>query len=447
MEVFPNEKGEFREPRIEFLYRKRTVCFDLNGVTTDGRMRPSKGEVVKWLVNNLKMRPEDLESIQFHTLNRDNVFVKFVSDELAEEWQEKLAEGVKWPNLNQEITGWKCDSRWIYVTVLNASPEVTLEEVEEVFREFGEVKGVKRNLIPFIKREFNIDDGTISLRIKVQDENSIPSWIRRPRNDELERNEECWQIVYKGQVKAGCWKCGDAGHIGVRCRNFNYVPSREQGRRGAPRETVGRSYLDVLKGRDVAVETRNAERLEEGEKNKDDDGTKGGEGTGGVERDAFIRPDIPGLTWKTQLKRKRGKKGNNGHVRANSESESSELGDEQSLNSEPVVSKSGEVTGEEVKVPKMAEDGGMGSSVASPVSYMQGSTNQAQGRLEENDDEEEKDDGDVHDSSLILLPVKDVMLNTTERLTRKGEPISLSQPLKGPRKKGDTVKKPKHASQ
>ena len=98
-------------------------------MTTYGRVTPAKGEVVMWLINVDGICPEGVKSIQFHILDRDNIFVNLSQRSLLSNELRNSSEGYKWMTNNQKINGWKCDLPWLFVTLLNGSPEVMVKEI------------------------------------------------------------------------------------------------------------------------------------------------------------------------------------------------------------------------------------------------------------------------------------------------------------------------------
>jgi hypothetical protein len=213
------------DPDFTFFERTNTVCINVDGVYKEGGVRFGKSDVADLLRKDLNIDSSDIVFVQLHSIQKV-VCVKLSSELKVEEVKRKLAEGVRWSRCDQEVTGWKCGSEVTHVKILNVAPELSLEVVEEVMKEYGEVLDSRWNEwgadLP------NVSDGTISVRLERSEGVRLPNFVKRVRSDG--EDAAVWQLIYRGQGIAGCWKCGVPGHIGRYCpagrRSYSTAASR-----------------------------------------------------------------------------------------------------------------------------------------------------------------------------------------------------------------------------
>jgi hypothetical protein len=202
-----------RDRDFTFHQRKNTVCIDVNSVFKERGEKPGKSDVVDFLKNDLKLEEDDVKVIQLHSLLKF-VFVKVVTDDLADLVATRLAGGVRWSRCDQIVYGWRCDSTVTIVKIVNVPPELDLSIVVKEMEEYGEVKNCKRTMFEGWKGAI---DGSISLSLKKTDGVVLPNFVRR--NPSSNEDAGVWQVIFRGQGDSGCWKCGETGHIGRFCGN------------------------------------------------------------------------------------------------------------------------------------------------------------------------------------------------------------------------------------
>ena len=78
---------------------------------------------------------------------------------------------------------------------------------------YGVVESIERGRIDYFKEHF-VSDGTWLLRIRTEQGKGLPSTLYY---EDEKMNTDIWSLIFDGKVSA-CYKCGDEGHRGDRCR-------------------------------------------------------------------------------------------------------------------------------------------------------------------------------------------------------------------------------------
>ena len=209
-----NNVRETREDVKKFLtFYKRTksICIDLYCPAFYKR-KPYYDELADFVHDILcptaKLR-DDLQDVQLHPVKK-NLFIKFKSVESRDNVAERLSgEGLEWPAFSTKVQGWAMDKPIVFVRVLGASPESSMQDVKGVMSQYGEVLEVRKGQLS--RKLPNVTNGTWTVRIILGEDKVIPSFVF------VKDDGEIWQLAHDNQETI-CWQCGKQGHIGSRCK-------------------------------------------------------------------------------------------------------------------------------------------------------------------------------------------------------------------------------------
>jgi hypothetical protein len=209
-----NQVRETREDVKKFLtFYKRTksICIDLYCPAFYKR-KPYYDELADFVHDILcptaKLR-DDLLDVQLHPVKK-NLFIKFKTVDSRDVVAEKLSgEGLEWPAFNTKVQGWAMDKPIVFVRVLGASPESSMQDVKGVMSQYGEVVEVRKGQLS--RKLPNVTNGTWTVRMIVGEDKVIPSFVF------VKDDGEIWQLAHDNQETI-CWQCGKQGHIGSRCK-------------------------------------------------------------------------------------------------------------------------------------------------------------------------------------------------------------------------------------
>ena len=101
------------------------------------------------------------------------------------------------------------DKPIVFVRVLGASPESSIQDVKGVLGQYGEVLEVRKGQLS--RKLPNVTNGTWTVRMIVGEDKVIPSFVF------VKDDGEIWQLAHDNQETI-CWQCGKQGHIGSRCK-------------------------------------------------------------------------------------------------------------------------------------------------------------------------------------------------------------------------------------
>ena len=209
-----NNVRETREDVKKFLtFYKRTksICIDLYCPAFYKR-KPYYDELADFVHDTLCPTAQlrtDLQDVQLHPVKK-NLFIKFKTVQSRDIVAASLAgEGLEWPAFNTKVQGWAMDKPIVFVRVLGASPESSMQDVKGVLGQYGEVLEVRKGQLS--RKLPNVTNGTWTVRMIVGEDKIIPSFVF------VKDDGEIWQLAHDNQETI-CWQCGKQGHIGSRCK-------------------------------------------------------------------------------------------------------------------------------------------------------------------------------------------------------------------------------------
>ena len=156
---------------------------------------PSEDEVWEWL------RKLNLTGDETHKLNyfereiiEKKVYICMKEESGADWLAGKFEEGLKFKvSEGQEvmIKGRKEGEQWLEVVVRGVFPDTEIKAVENVFKQFGDVKEVA--FVTFGPE--NVKFNKLKLKVKLVEGKSLPGFVMAPTGDgEMER----WEVTSKG---------------------------------------------------------------------------------------------------------------------------------------------------------------------------------------------------------------------------------------------------------
>ena len=178
---------------------------------------PSEDEVWEWL-GELNLTDDETHELKY--LEREIIEKKVyvcMKEESGADWLAgKFEEGLKFQvSQGQEvmIKGRKEGEQWLEVVVRGVYPETEVKAVEDVFKQFGDVKEVAFVTFGPKKVKFN----KINLKVKLAEGKSLPGFVMAPIG---EGGMERWEVTSKGPGGPKvCLHCYQPGHIRKQCRN------------------------------------------------------------------------------------------------------------------------------------------------------------------------------------------------------------------------------------
>ena len=199
---------------LTFLCRTNTLCLDVNGVYPGGRC-PRKDWVL-FLKKDLGLKAQDLVETQVHSIT-NYLMVKLKSEELFNSCLERLRQGVLWSQVKQPVYGWSTQEVLVTVRIINLSCHIDIDKVKNKMAEYGQIAWSK---LGYHQDLPGVRDGTLTLRMKMKEEASLPSFL------DLGNMGECLQIFSDVSEKV-CFRCSKPGHISAFCRAKPKTVSQE----------------------------------------------------------------------------------------------------------------------------------------------------------------------------------------------------------------------------
>ena len=148
-----------------------------------------------------------VQDIQLHPVKK-LLFIKFTEQQLRDEVVTRLQAGLLWPAFNTTVTGWSMDKPVERVRVLGTSPESDEGGIRRVLGQYGEVLDAQKG---YISRKLpGCTNGIWTVRLILRAGISLPPFLI------MKDEGEVWQLA-TGETSV-CWKCGQGGHIGDKCR-------------------------------------------------------------------------------------------------------------------------------------------------------------------------------------------------------------------------------------
>ena len=178
---------------------------------------PSEDDLWKWL-EDLNLTDDEVHEIDYceREIIEKKVYVCMKEESGADWLAEKFEGGLKFKvSEEQEVTinGRKEGERWLEVVVRGVFPNTEIKAVEEVFKQFGDVKEVAFVTMGPRKVKFN----RLTLKVKLVEGKSLPGFVLAPLGEgEVER----WEVTSKGPGGSKvCLHCYQHGHIRKQCQN------------------------------------------------------------------------------------------------------------------------------------------------------------------------------------------------------------------------------------
>ena len=203
---------------------------------------PSEDEVWEWL------RKLNLTGDETHKLNyfereiiEKKVYICMKEESGADWLAGKFEEGLKFKVSEEQevmIKGKKEGEQWLEVVVRGVYPDTEIKAVEDVFKQFGDVKEVA--FVTFGPE--NVKCNKLKLKVKLVEGKSLPGFVMAPTGDgAMER----WEVTSKGPGGSKvCLQCYQHGHLRKQCRN--QAPTMKEVVEGKAGGAI--SYAQVLAG-------------------------------------------------------------------------------------------------------------------------------------------------------------------------------------------------------
>ena len=208
---------------------------------------PSEDDLWKWLgdQNLTDDEAHEIDYVEREIIER-KVYICMKTEAGADWLAGKFEEGLKFKGSEeQEVTiyGRKEGEQWLEVIVRGVFPNTEIKAVENVFRQFGDVKEVAFVTMGPKKVKFN----KLTMKMKLEEGKSLPGFVLAPIGEgEMER----WEVTSKGPGGSKvCLQCYQHGHIRKQCRN--QPPTMEEVKGGRAGTAI--SYAAVLAGRSTPV--------------------------------------------------------------------------------------------------------------------------------------------------------------------------------------------------
>ena len=203
---------------VENAHRRNTIAIDLSNIFGRDAM-PNRLDMFKFVHKKMGIKAEELLEIQSHPF-LPQVFVKMKSEDVMVRTEDKIKAGLKMESRNITLHGWRCDIPLTTVKLNGVNYDTTRERVVEIMSKYGKVESIERGRIDYFKECF-VSDGTWLLRIRTEQGKGLPSTLYY---EDEKKNVDIWSLIFDGKVSA-CYKCGDEGHRGDRCRAAKPKPA------------------------------------------------------------------------------------------------------------------------------------------------------------------------------------------------------------------------------
>jgi hypothetical protein len=193
---------------LSFFKRVNTIGFDVESV--GGTRRISTLDFIKFLKDDVGVRPADIKSIQRHPI-APYCFLGLHDEETMNGIWTNISSGVQWTNKG-EVYPFLCTESYTEVKVKGMIPGTDPLVVSALLYEFGEVLTCKefKTKIEGAGRSALCDTGDFLLRMRLDE--PIPRLLPSGSDGDV------WVVYYEGQEDA-CWKCMKPGHMTRECRS------------------------------------------------------------------------------------------------------------------------------------------------------------------------------------------------------------------------------------
>ena len=178
---------------------------------------PSLQELWDWLSANTLTDVEGQEIDYFEREVMEKKFYIVMKEESGAEWLAKKFEtGLKFPvseGLEVVIKARKEGEMWKAVLVKGVCPEAGIKSVENVFKQYGDVK--EAAFVEFGTKGVKANE--VNLKVKLEEGKSLPGYVMASIGEGV---IERWEVINKGLGGPKvCNQCYQQGHIRKNCPN------------------------------------------------------------------------------------------------------------------------------------------------------------------------------------------------------------------------------------
>ena len=199
---------------LSFYKRRNSLCVDLY-LPAFYQKKPTYEDLAEFVYSVLSVGGTSppqvvragVQDIQLHPVKK-LLFVKFTEQQLRDEVVTRLQNGLVWPEFDTTVTGWSMDKPVERVRVLGTSPETTEADMRKILGQYGEILDAQKG---YISRKLpGCTNGIWTVRLVLRVGMCLPPFLV------MKDEGEVWQLA-TGETSV-CWKCGQSGHIGDKCR-------------------------------------------------------------------------------------------------------------------------------------------------------------------------------------------------------------------------------------
>ena len=199
---------------LSFYKRRNSLCVDLY-LPAFYQKKPTYEDLAEFVYSVLSVGGTSppqvvragVQDIQLHPVKK-LLFIKFTEQQLRDEVVTRLQNGLVWPEFDTTVTGWSMDKPVERVRVLGTSPETTEADMRKILGQYGEILDAQKG---YISRKLpGCTNGIWTVRLVMRAGMCLPPFLV------MKDEGEVWQLA-TGETSV-CWKCGQSGHIGDKCR-------------------------------------------------------------------------------------------------------------------------------------------------------------------------------------------------------------------------------------
>ena len=199
---------------LNFYKRRNSLCVDLY-LQAFFQRKPSYDDLAEFVYSVLSVGgaspPHVIRAavldIQLHPVKK-LLFIKFTDQQIRDEVVVRLQAGLHWPAFDATVSGWGMDKPMERIRVLGTSPETDEAELRKILGQYGEILEAQKGLIS--KKLPGCTNGIWTVKMFIGEGKSLPPFLI------MKDDGEVWQLA-TGEASV-CWKCGQQGHIGDKCR-------------------------------------------------------------------------------------------------------------------------------------------------------------------------------------------------------------------------------------
>ena len=226
---------------LNFYKRKNSLCVDLY-LPAFFQRKPNYDDLAEFVYSVLSvggtMPPNVIRAavldIQLHPVKK-LLFIKFSDQMTRDDVVGRLQAGLNWPSFDTTVSGWSMDKPIERIRVLGTSPETNEVEIRLVLGQYGEILEAQKGLIS--KKLPGCTNGIWTVKMFLGEGKVLPPFLI------MKDDGEVWQLA-TGEASV-CWKCGQSGHIGDKCRQAVNVLADSL---ASPAVGVQPSWAHIVKG-------------------------------------------------------------------------------------------------------------------------------------------------------------------------------------------------------